>query len=108
MTTDDKIQYDYDSLSEEDKMRWYEEKKRKAEEIYEAEIRHLIGPEDEDKYVKIDVLTGDYEIHENAATASIKLRERRPDAVIHTMHRHKTRVIRWVTPRIVRKEKANE
>ena len=69
MTTDDKIQYD--ALSEEEKMRWYEEKKRKAEEIYEAEIRHLIGPEDEDKYVKIDVLTGDYEIHENSATAGV-------------------------------------
>lgn len=96
MTTDDKIQYD--ALSEEEKMRWYEEKKRKAEEIYEAEIRHLIGPEDENKYVKIDVLTGDYEIHENQATASINLRKRRPDAVIHTMRRHKTRVIRLRSP----------
>ncbi len=106
MTTDDKIQYD--TPSEEAKMRWYEEKKRKAEKIYEAEIRHLIGPEDEDKYVKVDILTGDYEIHENQATAGSKLRTRRPDAVIHTMHRHETHVVRWVTPRIVRKEKATE
>lgn len=108
MTTDDKIQYDYDSLSEEDKMRWYEEKKRKAEEIYEAEIRHLIGPEDEDKYVKIDVLTGDYEIHENSATAGRKLRERCPDGVFHTIHRHETHVIRWRTPRFLNKARAVE
>ena len=72
----------------------YEEQKRRGEEIYNAEIRHLVGPEDEDKYVMVDVLTGDYEIHENSATAGRKLHERRPDAVIHTMHRHKTDVIR--------------
>ena len=72
----------------------YEEQKRRGEEIYAAQIRHLVGPEDEGKYVKIDVLTGDYEIHENSGEAGFKLRERRPDAVIHTMHRHKTHVIR--------------
>ena len=71
----------------------YEEQKRRGEAIYDAKIRRLIGPEDEDKHVKIDVLTGDYEIHENSATAGRKLRERRPDAVIHGMRRHKTRVI---------------
>ena len=71
----------------------YEEKKRLGEAIYNDQIRHLIGPDDEDKHVKIDVLTGDYEIHENSATAGRKLRTRRPDAVIHTMHRHKTHVV---------------
>jgi hypothetical protein len=76
----------------------YDEKKRLAEEIYEARIRHLIAPEDEDKYVKIDVLTGEYEIHENSATAGRKLRTRCPNAVIHTMHRHKTHVIRLRGP----------
>ena len=104
MTTREDTQYD--ALSENEKMRRYEEKKRQAEEIYDAKIRYLIGPEDEDKYVKIDVLTGDYEIHENQATAGRKLRERRPDAVIHTMHRHKTRVIRLRSP--IRRVKAKE
>ena len=107
MTPDDKTVYD--ALSEDGKMRRYEEKKRKAEEIYESRIRNLIGPEDEDKYVKIDVLTGDYEIHENSATAAINLRKRRPDAVIHTMHQHKTRVIRLLSPiRIARKPEASD
>lgn len=91
MTARDKIP------DEQQKLR-YDEKKRLAEEIYEARIRHLIGPQDEDKYVKIDVTTGDYEIHENSATAGRKLRTRRPNAVIHTMHRHKTHVIRLRGP----------
>ena len=80
--TDDEIKHD--ALSEE-KMRWYEDKKGQAEEIYEAEIRHLIGLMDEDKYVETDVLTCDHEIHENSANAGSKLRKRRPDAVIHTL-----------------------
>ena len=91
MTARDKIP------DEQQKLR-YDEKKRLAEEIYEARIRHLVGPEDELKYVKIDVTTGDYEIHENSATAGRKLRTRRPNAVIHTMHRHKTHVIRLRGP----------
>lgn len=96
----------YGTLSEAEKMRLYEEKKRKAEAIYEAQIRHLIGPEDEYKYVKIDILSGDYEIHENQATAGRKLRMRRPDGVIHTMHRHKTHVIRLRGP--IRRAKAEQ
>ncbi len=106
MTTGDETSSD--ELTQEERKRGYEEKKRRAEEIYEARIRHLIGPEDEDKFVKIDVLTGEYEIHEKQASAARKLRTRRPDAVIHTMRRHKTHVIRWRTPRIVRKEKTTE
>ena len=92
MTTRDEVPFD--ELPHEDQQRRYEEKKRRAEEIYESKIRHLIGPEDEDKYVKIDVISGDYEIHNNQATAGRKLRTRRPDAVIHTMNRHKTYVVR--------------
>ena len=85
----------------------YEEKKRRGEEIYNTQIRHLIAPEDEGKYVVVDVLTGDYEVHENTITAGRKLRTRRPDAVMHTMHRHKTRVIRILSPiRPVSKAKA--
>lgn len=95
-------------LPEEAKQRRYEEKKRLAEEIYETRIRHLIGPEDEDKYVKIDVTTGDYEVHENQATAARKLRARRLEAVIHTIYRHKTYVVRLRGPiRIAGKTKAD-
>ena len=96
----------FGELPYEEQERRYEEKKRRAEEIYESRIRHLIGPEDEDKYVVIDSLTGDYEIHENSATAGRKLRVRRADAVIHTMRRHKTYVGYWHFPRFVLEEKA--
>ena len=81
----------------------YEEQKRRGEAIYEAEIRHQIAPEDEKKYVLIDVLTGDYEIDERSAPARIRLHARRPDAVVHTMWNHRTRVVKIRSPRIVRR-----
>ena len=84
----------------------YEEKKRLGEEIYNAQIRPLIGPEDENKYVIVDVLSGDYEVDENPASAGRKLRARRPDGVMHAMHRHKTHVIRFRGP--IRRAKAAE
>ena len=90
-----------------DKLKRYEEVKRQAHEIYEAQIRPRLAPGDEDRYVKIDVLSGDYEIGDNSATTGRKLRERRPDAVIHTMQRHRSYVGHLRTPgRIVRKEKS--
>ena len=81
----------------------YEEKKRRGEAIYEAEIRHQISPEDAKKYVMIDVLSGDYEVGENTIPTGHRLRARRPDAVIHTMYNHQTRVIKIRSPRIVRR-----
>lgn len=77
----------------------YDEQKRRGEEIYNARIRHLISDADANKWVNIDVISGDYEVHENSATAGRILRERRPDAVIHIIHRHKTYVGRLRTPR---------
>ena len=79
----------------------YEEQKERGEEIYHAQIRHMISEADADKYVNIDVLSGDYEINENSATAGRVLRERRPDAVIHTIHRHQTYVGRLRSPRYI-------
>ncbi len=79
----------------------YEEQKRLGQAIYDAQIRHLIAPEDEGKYVLVDVLTGDYEIDERSVEARVRLRKRRPEAVIHTMRRHKTYVGRAISPRRV-------
>ena len=76
----------------------YDEQKKRGEKIYNAQIRHLIADADADKYVNIDVISGDYEMHENSATAGRILRARRPDAVIHTIRRHKTYVGRLRTP----------
>ncbi|MCE2501032.1 MAG: hypothetical protein J4G13_09230 [Dehalococcoidia bacterium] len=84
----------------------YDEQKRRGQAIYDAQIRHQIAPEDESKYVLVDVLTGDYEIAERSAEARSKLRRRRPNAVIHTMRRHKTYVGRLRSPRrFMRNEK---
>lgn len=90
-------------MSEREKMS-YAEQKRMGEDIYNAQIRHRIAPEDEGKFVLVDVLTGDYEVADRSVEARVKLRQRRPEAVIHTMRRHKTYVIHLRSPRrIVRK-----
>ena len=78
----------------------YAERKQRAEAIYDARIRQQITPEDANKFVKIDVISGDYELHENSITAGRQLRARRPDAVIHTMHHHRTRAVKVRSPRI--------
>ena len=79
----------------------YEEVKQRAHEIYVANIRDHLVPGDEERYVKIDVLSGDYEIGDNSATAGRILRERRPDAVIHTLQRHQSYVGHLRTPGLV-------
>ena len=87
----------------------FEERERRALEIYEAKIRPLMGPGDESKYVKIDVLSGDYEINENSAVAGRMLRTRRPGGVISTIQGHRPRVIKLRSPRrIVRVSKAQQ
>ena len=79
----------------------YAEQKRRGEAIYAAQIRHRLAPADADKFVLIDVLSGDYEIDARSAPARIRLRARRPDAVIHTMQNHHSHVIKIRSPRIV-------
>ena len=87
----------------------FEERERRAQAIYDSSIRHLIGPDDTRKFVKIDVLSGDYEIGENSATAGRKLRERRPGSVITTFQNHCPRVIKIRSPRrFVRMSEAQE
>ena len=52
-----------------------------GETIYREKIKALVEPADAGKFVVIDVESGDYEIDEDALTASTRLRERRPNAV---------------------------
>lgn len=79
----------------------YSERQRRAHAIYDAEIRASLTSDDEDKYVLIDILSGDYEIGENRATLIRVLRERRPDAIMHTIHRHQSYQGRIRSPRRV-------
>ena len=81
----------------------YAEKQRMAHAIYDVKIRPLMEPADEDKYVMIDIVSGDYEIGENRGTLIRVLRERRPDAVMHCIHRHQSYRGRIRSPRSIRK-----
>ena len=85
----------------------YDEQQRRAHEIYEDKVRPKMTPADEDKYVLIDILTGDYEIGENEAVLTRLLRERRPDAVMHSIHRHQSRFGHVRSPRRLRKTEEN-
>jgi frataxin-like iron-binding protein CyaY len=45
-------------------------------------LRPNLAAEDEDKFIAIDIETGEYEIHANEMTAAARLRRRVPDAQI--------------------------
>ena len=50
---------------------------------YRKEIRHLVEPQENGKFIVIDVESGYYEIDEQDVVASSRLRERRPNAVTY-------------------------
>ena len=54
-------------------------------EIFDRQVRPALRPEDEGKFVAIDVETGDYEIHEDDYTAVARLRSRKPAADVWLM-----------------------
>ena len=51
--------------------------------IYRKKIKHLVEPQENGKFIVIDVESGDYEIDEQDVVASSRLRERRPNAVTY-------------------------
>lgn len=51
---------------------------RRGDEIYERAVRPNLGPDDDGKYVAIDVETDAYEIDADALVAMDRLAERRP------------------------------
>lgn len=53
---------------------------RLAGSIFDSQIRPVLRPEDDGKFVAIDVETGAYEIDEDDYTAVMRLRARQPDA----------------------------
>ena len=79
----------------------YEERERRALSIYEAKIYPMVGPADADKFVRIDVLSGDYEIGESSVDTGRALRARQPDAIMHTIRNHRSYVRRIRSPRII-------
>ena len=56
-----------------------------GEKIYQEQIKHLVHPAEKGKFLTIDVESGDYELDEDALTATQRLRQRRPEAVCFGM-----------------------
>ena len=61
-----------------------EEFGRRGDEIYDRDISPHVGPDDEGKFVVIDIETGAYEIDQDELAASDRLLARRLDAQIWT------------------------
>ena len=53
----------------------------RGRKIYQRKIRHLVEPQEEGRFVVIDVNSGDYEIADRDADATARLVARYPDAV---------------------------
>jgi hypothetical protein len=54
-------------------------------DIFDKQVRPLLRPEDDGKFVAIDVETGDYEVDEDDYTVVTRLRLRKPTADIWLM-----------------------
>jgi hypothetical protein len=59
-----------------------EELARLGAEVFDHRVRPTLQPEDENKFVAIDVGTGDFELDDDDYTAVTRLRSRRPQAEI--------------------------
>ncbi len=55
----------------------------RGEAIYEREIRLRVEEENRGKYLVLDIQTGEYEIDEDDLTATRRLMEKCPDAVLY-------------------------
>jgi len=54
-------------------------------DIFDRQVRSALRPEDDGKFVAIDVETGDYEIDEDDYAAVARLRSRKPAADVWLM-----------------------
>jgi hypothetical protein len=63
-----------------------EEFARRGDELVESEVRPNLTAADEDKFVAIDIETGEYELDKNEIKAADRLRKRVPDPQIWLVH----------------------
>jgi len=54
-----------------------------GERIYRERIREIVWPEQEGKFLVMDIDSGDYEIDEKDIRASLRLHERRPEGILY-------------------------
>ena len=59
---------------------------RRGDALFESKVRRKLTDKDKDKFVAIDMETGEYKIHANEMTAGDRLRKRIPDAQIWLVH----------------------
>jgi len=59
-----------------------EEIARLGAEIFDRAVRPALRPEDDGRFVAIDIATGDYELDRDDYAAVTRLRQRRPSAEI--------------------------
>ncbi len=62
-----------------------EEVARLGTDIYERQIKPLLRPEGDGKFVASDIVTGEYEMDADEYTAAMRLRDRQPEANIWLM-----------------------
>jgi hypothetical protein len=62
-----------------------EEVARIGNEIYERRVKPLLKPEDDGKFMAIDIVSGEYEVDSDDYTAVMRLRGRIPGAEIWLM-----------------------
>lgn len=63
-----------------------EEFSRRGDALVESKVRPHLTPADEDKFVAIDIETGEYELDNNEMKAADRLRKRVPDPQIWLVH----------------------
>ena len=59
---------------------------RRGDALVEAKVRPHLTVADEDKFVAIDIETGEYELDKNEMKAADRLRKRVPDPQIWLVH----------------------
>jgi hypothetical protein len=55
---------------------------RRGDALYDTKVRPHLAPEDDGKFVALDIDTGEYEIHTSEIIAGDRLRKRLPEAQI--------------------------
>jgi hypothetical protein len=65
-----------------DPRRTPEELARLGGEVFDSRVRPMLRPDDDGKFVAIDVGTGEFEIDDDDYAAVARLRARRPEAEI--------------------------
>ncbi len=74
---------------------------KRGKRLYETKIKHLVDPQEKGKFLVLDITTEEYVIGPDLGYATRELRERHPDAVIHTVRVGYPAVYRLLSPRIL-------